>query len=60
VTLTLKKMKKKRKTQQHSLGTNVIRFSDLMPDYWLEFSLHPEGPVISQLDQGFPWYQSKC
>jgi hypothetical protein len=28
---------------------------DLMPDYWLEVSLHPEGPATSQLDQGFLW-----
>jgi hypothetical protein len=27
---------------------------DLMPDCWLEVSLHPEGCVAGQLDQGFP------
>jgi hypothetical protein len=27
-----------------------------MPDYWLEASLHPEGPVTDQLNQGFPWF----
>jgi hypothetical protein len=27
-----------------------------MPDCWLEVSLHPEGPSISQLNQGFPWF----
>jgi hypothetical protein len=27
----------------------------LMLDCWLEVSLHPEGPAIAQLDQGFPW-----
>jgi hypothetical protein len=26
-----------------------------MPDCWLEVSLHPENPVTSQLNQGFPW-----
>jgi hypothetical protein len=29
-----------------------------MPDCWLEVSLHPEGPVTGQLDQGFPWFSS--
>jgi hypothetical protein len=29
-----------------------------MPDCWLEVSLHPEGPAIGQLDQGFPWFSS--
>jgi hypothetical protein len=29
-----------------------------MPDYWLEVSLHPEGPAFGQLDQGFPWFSS--
>jgi hypothetical protein len=28
----------------------------LMPDYWLEVSLHPEGPATDQLHQGFPWF----
>jgi hypothetical protein len=27
-----------------------------MPDCSLEVSLHPEGPVTVQLDQGFPWF----
>jgi hypothetical protein len=27
-----------------------------MLDYWLEVSLHPEGPATDQLDQGFPWF----
>jgi hypothetical protein len=38
----------------------MLGFADLMPDCCLEVSLHPEGPVTSQLDQGFPWFQSKC
>jgi hypothetical protein len=28
----------------------------LMPDCWLEVSLHPESPETVQLDQGFPWF----
>jgi hypothetical protein len=24
--------------------------------WWLEISLHPEGPASGQLDQGFPWF----
>jgi hypothetical protein len=28
----------------------------LMPDYWLEVNLLPEGPATGQLDQSFPWF----
>jgi hypothetical protein len=31
----------------------MLGLADLMPDCWLEVSLHPEGPATSQLDQGF-------
>jgi hypothetical protein len=34
----------------------MLGFADLMLDFWLEVSLHPEGPVIGQLDKGFPWF----
>jgi hypothetical protein len=27
-----------------------------MPDCWLKVSLHPEGPVTGELDQGFLWF----
>jgi hypothetical protein len=28
----------------------------VFPDFWLEVSLHPEGPATRQLEQGFPWF----
>jgi hypothetical protein len=28
----------------------------LIPDRWLEISLHVEGSATGQLDQGFPWF----
>jgi hypothetical protein len=43
---------RKKKTQ---IGL-VLGLAYLMPDCWLEVSLHPTG----HLDQGFPWSQSKC
>jgi hypothetical protein len=32
----------------------MLGLAYLMPDCSLEVSLHPEGPVTGQLDQGFP------
>jgi hypothetical protein len=29
----------------------MLGFADLMPDCWLEVSLHPEGPATCLLDQ---------
>jgi hypothetical protein len=34
----------------------MLWIADLMPDSWLEVSLHPEGPATYQLDQGFQWF----
>jgi hypothetical protein len=34
----------------------MLGLADLMPDCWLEVSLHPEGPATGQLDQRFPWF----
>jgi hypothetical protein len=36
----------------------TLGFAYLMPDYWLEVSLHPEGPATGHLDQGFLWFSS--
>jgi hypothetical protein len=36
----------------------MLGFAYLMPDCWLEVSLHPEGPATGQFDQGFPWISS--
>jgi hypothetical protein len=32
--------------------------AQVMPDCWLEVSLHPEDPVSGQLQQCFPWFSS--
>jgi hypothetical protein len=48
-------MEKKSKTQQHIYGL-MLGLAYLMPDCWLEVSLHPKGPATGQLDQGFPWF----
>jgi hypothetical protein len=37
----------------------MLGLAYLMPDCWLEVSLHPEGPATAQLDQGFPWPQEQ-
>jgi hypothetical protein len=34
----------------------MLGFADLMPDCWVEVSLHLEDPVTGQLNQGFPWF----
>jgi hypothetical protein len=44
---------KKKKEKKHIYGL-VLGLAYLMSDCWLEVSLHPEGPVTVQLDQGFP------
>jgi hypothetical protein len=34
----------------------MLGLAYLIPDCWLEVTLHPEGPATSQLDQDFPWF----
>jgi hypothetical protein len=51
----LKKEKKKETKEGHRQGI-MLELADLMPDCWLELSLHLESPVTGQLDQGFPWF----
>jgi hypothetical protein len=34
----------------------MLGLADLMPDCWLEITLHLEGTATGQLDQGFPWF----
>jgi hypothetical protein len=41
------------------IGTNV-RARVFNAALLAKVSLHPEGPATRQLDQGFPWFQSKC
>jgi hypothetical protein len=36
----------------------MLGFAYLMPDCWLEVSLHPEDPATGHLDQDFPWFSS--
>jgi hypothetical protein len=55
-----KKERKNRKEKHNSKEQEMLGFADLMPDCWLEVSLHSEGPATNKLDQGFPWSQSKC
>jgi hypothetical protein len=50
-------IKKKQLKQQHRYGL-ILGFACLMPDCWLEVSLHPEGPATGHLDQGFLWFSS--
>jgi hypothetical protein len=34
----------------------MLGLADVMPDCWLEVSLHPEGPATGQPSQGSLWF----
>jgi hypothetical protein len=36
----------------------MLGFAYLMPDRWLEVSLHPESPTTGKLDEDLPWFSS--
>jgi hypothetical protein len=43
----------RKRKKKHRQGL-VLGLAYLMPNCWLEVSLHPEGPATGQLDQDFP------
>jgi hypothetical protein len=48
-----KKGKKKRKSEENKATAQLalkLRLAELMPDCWLEVSLHSEGPATGQMD----------